>query len=406
MSIKAASTGHVAVGPPSKSIQGPGTIEGSGLFRSWTDRISGVQSWILSRRVAPMQMSFYFTNPSFTSDERYYWFYCCFPPGGRNGNGWQLGVVDFCEGSVHLYPETMFLDASPYVDAITGEAYWTTGLEVWKRGPRPDDAASLVGSFPTALANNRRPRRIATHLTRSADGKSFGIDAEFSPQWFVGDLLLSGAEARIWNTFDRCYNHAQFSPTDPDLLLIAQDGWHDAATGAKGDCEDRLWLLRRGEEARPIFPDSPSNMRGHEWWDADGEHVWYIDYRKGTEKVNILTGKFLNVWPAGHTHSHSDRSGRFLVGDINTGPDQWRLAFYNIETGVELPIVSSYPVYPSRAPGTALSARTLGYDRTQYHVHPHPQFCCNDRYIAYTTNVFGNIDVALVSVEQLIALSS
>ena len=384
----------------------PGVVENSGLFRPWTDPVTGVESWILTTRVAPMQLSFYFTNPSFTTDGRYYWFYCCFPPGGQNSYGWQLGVVDFQDGSVRLYPETMFLDASPYIDPETGEAYWTTGLEIWNRGPRPNEQAQLVGSFPADLARNRRPRRIATHLTRSADGKSLGIDAEFSPQWFVGDLPLEGGEARVWRTFDRCYNHAQFSPTDPDLLLIAQDGWHDAATGIAGNCTDRLWLLRRGEAARPIFPGNPSNMRGHEWWDADGEHVWYIDYRKGTEKVNILTGVQENVWPGGHTHSHSSRDGRYLVGDINPGPDQWRLAFFNIETGIELSIVTKFPVYPSPASGSALSARTPGYDRSHYHVHPHPQFCCDDRYIAYTTNVFGNIDVALVSVEQLVALTS
>ncbi len=380
----------------------------SGLFAPWRDPASGIESWLLSSRVAPVQSSFYFVNPSYTSDGRYLWFYCVFPPGGRNAYGWQLGIVDFERGETRVYPETQFQDASPYVDTATGDAYWTTGLEIWKRGPRRNDATTLVSSFPGHIANNRRPRRIATHLTRSADGRSFGIDAEFSPDWYIGDAPLDGGEARIWQRMDVCYNHAQFSPTDSNTLLIAQDGWFDSATGRHGDGNDRLWLIQRGGEGYPLCPNDPlpPSRRGHEWWDASGDHVWYIDYRKGTERVDIHTGEQVNVWPGGHTHSHCDKQGRYLVGDVNTGPDQWRLLFYNIATGREVAIVNRFPTFPSSAPGSALSARTPGYDRSQYHIHPHPQFCCGDRYIAYTTNVHGAIDVALVSVEQLVAATS
>jgi hypothetical protein len=356
-----------------------------------------------------MQLSFYFVNPSLTDDGRYLWFYCVYPPGGRNAYGWQLGVVDFEADTIRVYPETMFQDASPYVDLATGDAYWTTGLEIWRRGPRSTDIAQRVGAFPADVANNRRPRRIATHLTRSADGKSFAIDAEFSPDWYVGDIPVDGSSpARIWQQFDRCYNHAQFSPTDPNTILVAQDGWFDSATGEKGEGEDRLWLLTRGGEARPLCPDAPaaSNRRGHEWWDADGEHVWYIDYRNGTERVNIHTGVRETIWANGHTHSHCDRAGRYLVGDTFTPPGHWAMAFYNIATGREIAIVTEFPVYNGACGCSSLPATTAGYDATQYHVHPHPQFCNGDRMIAYTTNVRGSIDVALVDVEQLVALTS
>jgi hypothetical protein len=75
-----------------------------------------------------------------------------------------------------------------------------------------------------------------------------------------------------------------------------------------------------------------------------------------------------------------------LVGDVNVN-DNWHIAFFNIKTDKEVRIVTELPPY-SRRP---------------YHVHPHPQFCVNDRYICYTTNVLGTADVALVSVAQLIA---
>jgi len=367
-------------------------LEQSPLFEPWVDPVSGVTSFILSAHVAPLQQSFYYTNPSFTSDGRFLWFYCAFPPGGDAYYGRQLAVVDFHEQTVRHFPETQFMDASPFVDKVTGEVYWTTGLDIWKRGPLPDDQTEMVASFPAELAHNRRPLRLATHLTRSADEKSFAIDAQIGDEWIVGDLSIETGEFRLWQKFDRCYNHAQFSPTDSDSILIAQDGWYDSASGRKGDTIDRLWLLRRGEAARPLFPEAPSNRRGHEWWDADGEHVWFIDYRNGTEKVNIYTGEHTNVWPDGHTHSHSDASSRYLVGDTNPAPDVWRIAFFNIESGKEVRIVSDLP--------------KLSFPRANYHVHPHPQFCLNDEYVCYTTNVRGKVEVALVAVEQLVNMTS
>jgi len=399
--------------PFDTNTQGPSTVtspEKSPLFVPWQDPGSGVTSYILTQRVAPVQEGFYFVNPHFTADGRYLWLYCVFPP--ASGAGGHLAVIDFEQQEVRLYPETLFSDASPFVDVKTGEAYWATGLEVWKRGPRQDDCPSLVNVFPKELAKGRHPWRLATHLTRSADGSAFAIDAQIGNQWFVGALPLDAARPfELWQLFeDCCYNHAQFSPTDPDAILMAQDGWTDAATGQPGKTTDRLWLIRRGEKARPIIPNAPlsSDHRGHEWWDSDGQHVWYIDYRQGTERVNILTGERKTLWPHGHTHSHCDTRGRYLVGDIAENPTDWRLAFYNINTGREVPIVSDFPVFPSPRPTSSwsLSATTPSYDRGRYHVHPHPKFCMDDRYVCYTTNVLGNIDLAIVAVEELVARTS
>ena len=372
-------------------------IEKSPLFTRWKDPVSGVESLILTRKVAPLQQSFYFTHSGFSGDGRYLWFYCAFPPGGDAYYGRQLGVVDFETQSIRHFPETQFMDASPFVDPETAEAYWTTGLEVWKRGPRPGDKPERVGVFPPELSNNRRPLRIATHLSRSSDKKAFAIDALIGTDCFVGELPLDGGPFRLWDRFDYCLNHAQFSPTDPDVMLLAGDGWDHPATGARGNrpCvqgrEDRMWLLRRGEGIQPVCPGDTvsSDLRGHEWWDADGRHVWYIEYHEGTAKVNIDTGEQTLVWPSGHSHSHCDRKGHHLVGDINPQHirmDLWRIAFFNILTGKEINIASELPPLSPRGP---------------YHIHPHPRFCLNDRYVCYTTNVLGGADVALVPTAQL-----
>lgn len=368
------------------------TPETSRLFTAWRDPGSGVESLLLTEHIAPIQQSFYFVNPGFTPDGRFLWFYCAFPPAGRR----VLGVVDFEADAVRFFPETEFLDGSPCVDPVTGAVFWVSDFEIWRRGPLPADRPQLVNKFPEELAPWRRPHRIATHLTFSADRRSFNIDAQLGAEWFVGEAPLDGAPVTIWQKFDRCYNHAQFSPVDPDLMLIAQDWWHDPLTGKRGEIENRLWLIRRGGKARPIFTDgSPGHARDtHEWWAPDGKQVWFVNYQTGTARVDIATGARQDLWSGGNCHAHADRSGQYLAGDI--GPYDWerggcRVAFFNRMTGREVNIASALP-FPE-------------WGRDKYHLDPHPQFCVQDRYVCYTTTVTGRVTLAVARVAQLIELT-
>lgn len=369
----------------------------SPLFTAWRDPVSGVESFILDRRVAPLQQSFYYVNPSCSADGRFLWIYCAFPPAGNANQGRSLAVVDFQLQEVRHHPETGFLDASPAVDPATGEAYWCSGTELWKRGPLADDRPVLVNRFPSALVGGRRPWRIATHLTFSADRRAVNFDAEIGRRWFVGHFPLDGGEPVVWREFDRCYNHGQFSPADPDLQLVNQDSAVDPVTGECPNYENRMWLVRRDGAARPIFPDaagSDAAKHGHEWWSGDGRHVWYIHYNRGVMRVDPFADRPEPelVWPSdtvSHAHTSADES--CVVADHLPGPETGinKVVFLNRRTGREAVIVSQAPY----------ADETL----RRYHVHPHPQFCLNDRYICYTTTVRGRIDVALVPVDALLA---
>ena len=361
------------------------------LFTPWTDPQSGIVSYLLQASIAPHQQSFYFVNSSMATGGRHVWFYTAFPPSANH----TLGVADLETGEMHHFPETQFSDGSPLIDPETGEIYWVSGLDIWKRSPDPAASPVRINSFPEDLAKRRIPRRIATHLTLSADRRVVNIDAQIGNEWFVGAAPLDGSPVEIWQQFDRCYNHAQFSPTDPDLLLMAQDWWIDANTGEHHKYVDRLWTIRRGEEARPLVPDAPSGRRSHEWWQADGSHVWYVDYDLGTEKLELATGKRTNVWPGGTCHSYCDATGTLIAGDIGTyswGRTGCRVAFFNTTTGREISIASDLP---EPVPG-----------RMPYHLDPHPRFCLDDQYICYTTTVRGHADLAVVPVASLVEATS
>jgi hypothetical protein len=52
----------------------------------------------------------------------------------------------------------------------------------------------------------------------------------------------------------------------------------------------------------------------------------------------------------------------------------------------------------------AATVPVLALDK--YHGHPHPRFCGHDRWIAYTTTVRGQIDVAFTEVAALVAATT
>lgn len=395
----------------------PDAIVQSPLVTPWVDPQSGVTSYLLAS-VAPLQQSFYFVNQSFSADGRYLWFYCAFPPGGKANYGRMLGVADFETGEIRHFPETQFLDASPMVDAATGEAYWASGESIWKRGPQPEAACVLVNELPKSLTNGRTPWRIATHLTKSADGRGLGLDVTLGRETHVGYAPLNGGPIEIWQTLHAGFNHAQFSPTDPDLLLLCQDSYVDVVTGEIPQFDNRLWLIRRGGKAAPIYQpidggsakvlahsthqdapprmvDDGPKMHGHEWWAADGRRVYFVHYGQGVKSVELPANGELRetlIWawrPV--SHAHCNAAGTLFVGDAQPPAQRVysKVIFFNAATGREIEIASHMP-----HPDPLIK---------RYHVHPHPQFCLGDQFICYTTNVRGQIDVALARVEELVA---
>ncbi len=155
-----------------------------------------------------------------------------------------------------------------------------------------------------------------------------------------------------------------------------------------------MWLLRRGEEPRPILREPKSGV-GHEWWDPDGKHVWCI-FDNETWRVRVATGEIEKIgFPRNCWHSHSSLDGRLIVGDSIHGSTRGSastLHFLNRNTGKNIVFVEN----PERKDYTGLN----------YHIDPHPRFVCNDEYVVFTTTVRGEIDVAIVPTVQLIEKTS
>lgn len=367
------------------------TPETSKLFTRWTNPVNGVVSYILSERVAPVQQTPYFTSPSYTNDGRYLWFHAAWPPPGGRHAVPVMAVVDFELDEVRVYPETQHRSGRPAVDLNTGDLYWSNETDIWKRGPRADDVAVRVNRLPADLMNGRKTiERLATHFTLSADGKCLNLDAQIGNEFLQGAIPLDGSPVEVWGRYTRYHNHAQFSPTDPNLLLFAHEYWKEPANGKfDGSVRyHRLWILRKGGEAEPLLK-APVTHSGHEWWDADGQSVWYVHYGVGIKRVDLATRKETVIWPGRFSHGQTDRTSRYLTADWMLDPHRpdCIVYFYDRETKMQVEIVRRGP---------------LADELTQItHLHPHPHFVCGDRYICHTTTVHDRVDVALVPTAPL-----
>jgi len=368
----------------------PATLEGHPFFEPWTDPRSGITSYVLTKRVAPVQLGFYFTNPSMSPDGNWLWFYTAFPPGKPR----TLGVVglDAEAPMIRHFPGDAFSSGSPMVAPESDAVYFCLGNSVWRQGieGEPQVACTLSEEW----INKRRFNRLATHLTLSADGRYFLLDGDIGAHWWVGLGDRETGEVTVLHEFPRHYNHAQFSTVDPDLFLIAQDWWNDPVTGQYFCYDHRIWLMdthqTRFEPLRPKDWFGHGTSASHEWWSKDGLICW-VDYREGAYECNLADQTARKVWQGPLCHAHCDATRRYWCADES--PYKWErqpceVRFYDRESDVEVKVVSGMPKPP--------------IPRRAYHIDPHPHFSPDGQWIVYTTTVLGNVDVAVTPVAGIL----
>jgi Tol biopolymer transport system component len=363
------------------------------FFVPWTDPQSGVTSFILNERVAPVQQSFYFTNASVSPDERWLWFYCAAPPNPQS----TLGVVslDPSRPMIRHFPAAGFTSASPMVSPAGEEpgCYLAVGPSVWFQPL--DGEARVVCTLGDDFVAGRTLFRLATHLTLSADGRLFLLDGQVGNSYFIALGDRRSGQVRVVKELANNHNHGQFSPIHPELFTVAHDHTHDPITGRRLHFDNRIWLLdihdSRYEGLTPHRYCKPHHAIAHEWWSRDG-WVCYVDYDSGAYELDLATRKLQHVWPTPLCHVHCDHLTPRRWWCADESPYKWdqkpcEVRFFDRTTGRQAQIVSAMPPPP--------------LPRKSYHLDPHPQFSPRDSWIVYTTTVRGRVDVALCPVEAL-----
>ncbi len=373
------------------------TPETSSLFEKRINEKSGVEYYVLTKRVAPYQQGFYFVNNSLSNDGQYLWFYCAFPPVPINQR--MLGVVDFEADDVYLLPETSGVGTSPYIDAETGDVYFITNKQLFRRG-----AAKNAKVEHLATINLPGIYASASHLTPSPDKTEFYVEARVdNHRFFVGSLNIKNGEFTKWAESDFMLNHSQFNPVNPNLSLCAYDYYTDIVTGEncciptdENGVYQRLWLIERNGKKTNFAPNN--NYATHEWWSADGKKIYYVNHN-GIQRINLETGEHENIHESDPWHAYSSKDESFYVFDevVYDRFKVWyrgcpaNVKFYNAKTDKEIEIVTRMP-----------ENEFTPDNQCNYHIDPHPRISENEKYVIFTTTELGQPDVAMVSVDHLL----
>jgi len=371
-------------------------------FEKWQDPVSGVESFVLKERIAPVQQSFYFTNPAVTADEEYLWFYSVFPPNLQR----TLAVVSLNPDKpmIKHFPEAGFTSASPMVTPEGDGVYFCMGPSVYKL--TLEGHITEICNFSKVDIGYRHFARLATHLTLSADGKYLLLDGDLGNSFRICIGNIETGEIKVLKKFASNHDHAQFSTTDPELFLIARDHWNDKTTGERFELDHRIFLMDIDQTRyEPMCPKDwygRNSSTTHEWWSKDGLVCW-TDYDKGTFECDPTTLETTHVWKRTLCHSHCSSDRQYWCADEN--PYKWasqpvEILFYDRKQNREIPIVSAMPQPPVSKDLYRLDPPYCSRDT--YHLDPHPQFSPQDSWVVYTSMVRGEVDIALTPVGALL----
>lgn len=365
-------------------------------FEEFTDPKSGVTSYILTERVAEFQKHFYFTNTSLTYDSKYLWILCCNPP--MSVTTFAVVSLDPKNPCIKYFPQAGYLKGAniPAIIPRTHDLIFAVGRSVYKL--TVEGEVTKIYTLPVEMTRGRNLDCLFTHASFSCDNKKLVMDVHIDEVVYVGFLNLETGEAEfIDDCFIPNHNHAQFSTTDPELILIDQEGWNDSK-GNHHAFKNRTWLLdTKGTRFEPLIQSSWFGKDGtkicHDFWSKDGM-ICYQDYEKGAYECDIQTREITHVWKRPICHCHTNYNRMYWVADQT--PYEWKekpckLLFYDRETKKEIEIFSAMPMHND--PG-----------RT-FHIDPHPAFTDDGEYIISTTTVRdGKVDVAITPVKPLVEL--
>ncbi|MCD8483136.1 MAG: hypothetical protein LR015_11010 [Verrucomicrobia bacterium] len=353
-------------------------------------------SYLLRNVVAPVQQSFYYTQPSLSADEKWLWLMVAWPPSPSRS----LAAVslDPCNPVIHHFPQAQFPTALPLI-APDGGVWFGSGASIYKM--TLDGETTKVFTLPDRFIAGRRLDRLATHLSLSSNRQFLLLDGAIGAGWFVGTAHLATGEFHLIREFDTHHNHALFSPTDSTLFTIARDKQCHPVSGKFSHHNKRTFLMdtanTRYHCVNEQFKCAPFRGACHEWWSADG-HICYIDYETGAYEYDIHSGLTQHIWQEPLCHAHCSSNRRFWCADES--PYKWReqpckVLLFDRLTGQRFEVQSGMPMPDGDYWAT----------RNTYHIDPHPQISPRDNYIVYTATSETRITVALAEIEHIVQKS-
>jgi len=255
-------------------------------------------------------------------------------------------------------------------------------------GPRGDNYPGKGEMMENRLAE-RRPLQLITVNTKTGEVKT----------------LLRGTD---W------FNHLQFSPTDPTLLMFCHEGpWHKV---------DRTWTIRTdGTGLTKIHPRTINmEIEGHEFFGGDGKWIWY----------DLQTPKSVVFWLAGYNvetkeriwynlarsewsvHFNVSPDGKLFAGDgggpnsvAAPGNGQW-IYLFRPELVPDKTDGWLKNLNELVKPGVFKAEKLVNLAKHDYKLEPNVTFTPDQKWIVFRSNMLGPTHVYAVEIEKAGSVSS
>jgi oligogalacturonide lyase len=209
-------------------------------------------------------------------------------------------------------------------------------------------------------------------------------------------LEIATGKTNVIHRGNDWFNHVQFSPTDPSLLMFCHEGpWH---------LVDRIWNIHTdGSGLRLIHERTITNeIDGHEFWSADGKRIWFDLQIPRGEKF------FLASVPTAVSRSGGNKEIRYAVER-----DQWSVHF-NISRDGKLfagdggaPNMVAHAnngkwlwLFTPQTDGTLKAEHLANMSNHNYALEPNVNFTPDGKWIVFRGNLDGSPQVYAVEIAK------
>ena len=272
------------------------------------------------------------------------------------------------------------------------------------------DETLLAGSMVEGSAGERAGE-FRRRPPRQPGQRAAGIESSLHLRWAMHLPMAlytidieTGHIRKIYRSHD-WLNHVQFSPTDPGQIMFCHEGpW---------ELNDRIWTLRSdGSQLKKIHTRTMMmEIFGHEFWGADGKHIWY----------DLQTPRGEDFWLAGYELATGKRTWYHLERDewsvhFNVSPDGMLFAGDGGDSQMVAHAKDGKWIYLFRPqlihnrgleqpgfiqPGFLHAERLVNMQKHNYRLEPNVQFTPDGKWVVFRSNMSGATQVYEVEVASI-----
>jgi oligogalacturonide lyase len=210
-------------------------------------------------------------------------------------------------------------------------------------------------------------------------------------------LEIATGKTNVIHRGNDWFNHVQFSPTDPSLLMFCHEGpWH---------LVDRIWNIHTdGSALRLIHARTITNeIAGHEFWSSDGNTIWF--------DLQIPRGEKFFLAGVAADPATRDKPSPEIRYPIER--DQWSVHF-NVSRDGKLfsgdggaPNMVAHAtngkwlwLFTPQSGGTLIAEHLVNMSKHDYALEPNVNFTPDGKWIVFRGNFDGTSQVYAVEVAK------